>query len=235
MCKHPHAEEGACAWKQPNKTRQEAESPCLTIQSDQILRANTPSYPYCASCHPWPQRETKLRRGRRIEWSATNPLGRHNGCCIGDHTAGLPNFPSGYDEPFVAWNSTLDLTIDKYDQVAHLLGNLHAGSGLASVNRTSWPNMHFAATSVFFGLLATIHAVSSPLKRCLPETPPPRSSEFSLAMKLNGRNGTFAPLNAVYIENRGLLLRAANTTDSPGSPGAPLTPAISWLRSSAHS
>lgn len=45
-------------------------------------------------------------------------------------------------------------------------------------------------------------------------------------MKLNGRNGTFASLNAVYIENRGLLLQAANTTDSPGSPGAPLTPEI---------
>lgn len=45
-------------------------------------------------------------------------------------------------------------------------------------------------------------------------------------MKLNARNGTYAPLNAVYIENRGLLLRAANTTGSPGSPGAPLTPAF---------
>lgn len=39
-------------------------------------------------------------------------------------------------------------------------------------------------------------------------------------MKLNGVNGTYAPLNAVYLENRGILLRATNTTDGPGTPGA---------------
>lgn len=38
-------------------------------------------------------------------------------------------------------------------------------------------------------------------------------------MKLGGVNGTYAPLNAVYLEDRGLLLRATNTTDAPGSPG----------------
>lgn len=42
-------------------------------------------------------------------------------------------------------------------------------------------------------------------------------------MKLGGVNGTYAPLNAVYLENRGVLLRATNTTDAPGTPGALLT------------
>ncbi|KAK7699561.1 hypothetical protein SLS64_011514 [Diaporthe eres] len=78
--------------------------------------------------------------------------------------------------------------------------------------------MHFVALPLLFGLLATSHAVPSLPKRSLSETPPPRSSEFSLAMKLGGVNGTYAPLNAVYLEDRGLLLRATNATDAPGSP-----------------
>lgn len=80
--------------------------------------------------------------------------------------------------------------------------------------------MHFAAIPLLLGLLATIHAVPFLPRRSPTETPPPRSSEFSLAMKLNGVNGTYAPLNAVYLEDRGLLLRATNATDAPGTPGA---------------
>ncbi|KKY29608.1 hypothetical protein UCDDA912_g10465 [Diaporthe ampelina] len=37
-------------------------------------------------------------------------------------------------------------------------------------------------------------------------------------MKLHGANGTYHPLNAVYIENRGVLLQATNTADSRGTP-----------------
>lgn len=85
-------------------------------------------------------------------------------------------------------------------------------------------SMHFAALPLLFGLLATTHAIHSLPKGPLLETPPPRSSEFSLAMKLNGVNGTYAPLNAVYLENRGLLLRATNKSDAPGTPGTLLNP-----------
>lgn len=80
--------------------------------------------------------------------------------------------------------------------------------------------MHYAALPLLFGLLAAAHAVPSLPPGSLSETPPPRSSEFSLAMKLNGVNGTYVPLNAVYLEDRGILLRATNTTDGPGTPGA---------------
>lgn len=80
--------------------------------------------------------------------------------------------------------------------------------------------MHCAAFPLLFGLLAAAHAVPTLPRRSLSETPPPRSSEFSLAMKLNGVNGTYAPLNAVYLENRGILLRAADMTGGPGTPGA---------------
>lgn len=41
------------------------------------------------------------------------------------------------------------------------------------------------------------------------------SSEFSLAMKVNG---SYASLNAIYLPEKGILLQAQNMSDYPGTP-----------------
>lgn len=81
--------------------------------------------------------------------------------------------------------------------------------------------MHLVALPLLFGLLATIHAFPFIPWRSLPKTPPPRSSEFTLAMRMAWANDSYVPLTAIYVEDRGVLLRATNWIDGPGTPGEP--------------
>ncbi|KAK2601407.1 hypothetical protein N8I77_010861 [Diaporthe amygdali] len=75
--------------------------------------------------------------------------------------------------------------------------------------------MQFATTPLMLGLLCTVHAFRSLSRRSMSDDTPPASSEFSLAMKVNG---TYASLNAIYLEKKGILLQAQNMSDYPGTP-----------------
>ena len=75
--------------------------------------------------------------------------------------------------------------------------------------------MYLAAASLLLGLLAPIHAVHPLLHGPLSATPPPKDSEFLLAMNISGYH---VRLNAVFIENRGVLLKVAENRE-PGTLG----------------
>lgn len=125
--------------------------------------------------------------------------------------------PCGYDVSLVVCNVTLGLTGDKYGEVAHLIWTMAMLDWLQPHSLGISFTMYLAAASILFGVLTPTHAVPFLHHGPLSEAPPPRSSEFSLALNMSG---TIVPLSAVYIEDHGVLLRASDTHDpSPGTPG----------------
>lgn len=43
-------------------------------------------------------------------------------------------------------------------------------------------------------------------------------------MRMAWANDSYVPLTAIYVEDRGVLLRATNWADGPGTPGEPPHP-----------
>ncbi|KAJ0123938.1 hypothetical protein J7T55_012410 [Diaporthe amygdali] len=75
--------------------------------------------------------------------------------------------------------------------------------------------MHLSMPPLLFGLLGTVHAFHFLPRRSMSDDNATDSSEFSLAMKLNG---TYASLNAIYLSEKGILLQAQNMSDYSGTP-----------------
>lgn len=70
--------------------------------------------------------------------------------------------------------------------------------------------MYYTVASFLFNLLAITHATPAWPNGVPRGTPPPKSSQFSLAMNMSGY---LVPLTAAYFESRGVLLKGAGTHD----------------------